>query len=465
MSKLWGGRFKIPTDQLASYLNNSITFDWRLAPHDIRGSISWAKALFQTKILTQDEYTLITEGLNTILTEVKDQSFDIQPQDEDVHTAIERRLGEIIGSPAGKLHTGRSRNDQVMTDFNLWLKETILIIDDLIIDLQKSLINRAKTDRDICLPGYTHFQRAQPVLLAHWWLSHFWPLQRDRQLLAHTYQLADVLPLGSGALSGSAFPIDRTNLARDLGFTNVSPNSIDAVSNRDAAASFLFIGATNAIHLSRLAEALILYSTAEFGFIDLSDAYTTGSSLMPQKKNPDTLELIRAKSGTILGRLTGFLAVLKSLPSAYDKDLQEDKPAVFESVDTMMMLLPIMTGIINTLSINPTRMRQAIDPAMYATELADYLVMKGIPFREAHHVIGKIVASAITTQQTIDQLSLEQFQEFHSAFKEDVKTIFDPQSAVKKRNSIGGTSPSAVAQQIILAEKTLETILIGNSPP
>ena len=460
MPNLWGGRFSIPTDQLVSLLNNSIPFDWRLAPYDIRGSTAWARSLQKAGILSEEEARRIVGGLTSIQNEVSENTFNISPQDEDVHSAIERRLGEMIGPLAGKLHTGRSRNDQVMADFNLWMKDSINLLAQYLKGLQNSLLNRAKRDHNVILPGYTHFQRAQPVLLSHWWLSHFWPLERDLLNLAHSYRLADVLPLGSGALAGTPFAIDRLALAKDLDFSTISLNSIDAVANRDAAISFLFFCTANSIHLSRLAEALILFSTAEFGFIELSDAYSTGSSLMPQKKNPDPLELIRAKSGPMLGRLTGLFAVLKGLPSAYDKDLQEDKPAVFGAADTVSVLLPVMTGILDTLTVNSTRMRMAIDPAMLATELADYLVIKGVPFREAHHVVGQIVAYSISIDQPIDTFSLEQFKNFHPSITQDVATVFDPRTAIEKRSLIGGTSPDSITHQIRLAEDALSEAFI-----
>ena len=326
--KLWTGRFSGSLDVLAARLNNSLPFDQRLALEDVRGSIAWARALARAGVLTEEEAGLILQGLETIQEEFNQAAFAYQDSDEDIHTAVERRLTELVGPVGGKLHTGRSRNDQVATDFCLWVQETALSLEKDLQGLQSVLVQRAEKDWGVILPGYTHFQQAQPVMLSHWWLSHFWALQRDRQRLQAVYCAARVMPLGSGALAGTSFPIDRFALASDLGFDRPTPNSLDAIANRDFAVEFLFWAALTGVHLSRMAEALILYSTSEFGFIVLADEYSTGSSLMPQKKNPDPLELARGQSGGLIGRLTGLLTTLKGLPSAYDKDLQEDKVPV-----------------------------------------------------------------------------------------------------------------------------------------
>jgi argininosuccinate lyase len=322
----------------------------------------------------------------------------------------------------------------------------------LLFALQSALVARAEQDLDIILPGYTHLQRAQPILLSHWWLSHFWPLAADRQRLLQLRQRTSVLPLGSGALAGTTYPVDRQELAVTLGFTDISPNSLYADSDRDFVAEYLFDAALIAVHLSRLSETLILYSTAEFGFVELSDAYSTGSSLMPQKKNPDPLELTRGKAGTMLGRLAGFLAVLKGLPSTYDKDLQEDKAPAFEASDTLGIMLPVITGCIQTLSVRPERMQAALDPAMLATDLADYLVMKGMPFRQAHHVVGQVVQQAKQGGKSISQLSLEEYKAISEAFGEDVYKVFDMAYSVAQRAVTGGTGPEAVKEQIIKAK-------------
>ncbi len=455
MKNLWGGRFASGTDPLAWQFNASISVDWRLAEVDIQGSLAWAKALSKAKVIEQPEMQKIVEGLQTVLAEVQADKFELQSSDEDVHTAIERRLTELIGPLGGKLHTGRSRNDQVATDFNLWLQQAITQVDEFLTQLQSALIKRAESDMGILISGYTHLQQSQPILLSHWWLSFFWPLARDRQRLDELRQRASVLPLGSGAMAGTPFPIDRQFLSDELGFSAISPNSIDAVSNRDAAAEFLFIASLLAVHLSKLAEALILFSTSEFGYIHLSDAYTTGSSLMPQKKNPDTLELTRGKAGTIIGRLTGLLAILKGLPSTYDKDLQEDKLPVFETYDNLCMMLPVMAGVLETLEVDAERMQANLNPAILATDLADYLVKKGIPFREAHSLAGQAVRIAEEKRTDLGLLPLETYQNISNVFEEDVFYVFDFSSAVEKKNIIGGTASEAVHNQLNKAKKSI----------
>ncbi|MBP7687447.1 MAG: argininosuccinate lyase [Thermoflexales bacterium] len=443
---LWGGRFTENLNELAAELNNSLPFDWRLADVDVRGSIAWAQAIANAGVITADEATQLVGGLRQILDEVHNNQLDFNTNDEDIHSLVERRLGEIVGAVAGKLHTGRSRNDQVATDFRLWLMETSDQVDQALHQLQSVLAARAESDWGINLPGYTHFQRAQPIALSHWWLSHVWALKRDRERLAEARQRTAVLPLGSGALAGTPFAIDREWLAQELGFNEVSMNSLDAVADRDFAAEFLFVAALIGVHLSKLAEALIVYSTAEYGFVELADAFSTGSSLMPQKKNPDTLELARGKAGTLIGQLTGLLATLKSLPSAYDKDLQEDKPAVFEAAKTLLTMLPVTAGAIRTLSVKADRMQAALDPAMLATDLADYAVAHGVPFREAHAIAGKAVRRAIELGIKLDQLPLSELQSINPVFDHDVATVFDFQAAIDRRKAIGGTG--AVRQQL-----------------
>ena len=453
---LWGGRFSGKMDPAAWRLNASLPFDQRLRLQDVRGSIAWAQALEKAGVLTSQESTQICAGLGTIRGEFENQVFAFQESDEDIHTAVERRLGELIGASAGKLHTGRSRNDQVATDLRLWLLEAISALDAALHDLQSVLVSRAESDLNILLPGYTHLQRAQPILLGHWWLSHFWPLQRDRERLSQVCARTAILPLGSGALAGTAFPVEREALAAALGFSKVSPNSLDAVSDRDFVAEFLFCAALIGIHLSKLAEAVVLFSSAEFGFFELSDAFSTGSSLMPQKKNPDVFELARGKAGTLLGCLTGLMATLKSLPSSYDKDLQEDKVAVFNTCDTLTTLLPVLAGALQTLSLRPERMRAAIDPGMLATDLADYLVQKGIPFRQAHTVAGQAVQLAGKLGKPLDALSLQEFQTLHPLIDSDVSIVFDPQQSVARRNAIGGTAPEAVQKQLQYAKTRVQ---------
>jgi argininosuccinate lyase len=453
--KLWTGRLSGSMDALAARLNNSLPFDQRLAQVDVRGSMAWARALAQAGIISEEEGGLILQGLETILEEFKQAAFVYQDSDEDIHTAVERRLTDMVGPVGGKLHTGRSRNDQVATDFCLWVQETSLDLEKDLVGLQSVLVQRAEKDWGVVLPGYTHFQQAQPILLSHWWLSHFWALQRDRERLHAVGRAARVMPLGSGALAGTSFPIDRFALASDLGFDAPSPNSLDAVSNRDFAAEFLFWAALLGVHLSRLAEALILYSTSEFGFIVLADEYSTGSSLMPQKKNPDPLELARARSGFLTGRLVGLLTTLKGLPSAYDKDLQEDKPPVFEAADALAVLLPVMGGLLSTLVVRGDWMRAAINPQVMATDLADYLVKRGVPFRQAHAAVGKAVRRADELNVSLAVLPLEEWQAIQPAFGSDLVEVFDPEVSVAQRAAFGGTAPKAVMEQLELAKKIL----------
>ena len=451
---LWGGRFSGKLNEQAFLLNTSLPFDKRLAIQDVKGSAAWAAAISQAGVLTQTESARIISGLETVEAEFEGGSFTFAPSDEDIHTAVERRLSELIGPLAGKLHTGRSRNDQVATDFRLWMLDNLPEMDATIAGLQSTLVTLAEKHQSTLMPGYTHLQRAQPITLAHWLLSHFWALQRDRERLADMRDRVAILPLGSAALAGTAFPIDREALAKALGFDAPAPNSLDAVSDRDFAAEYLFFTAMVGVHLSKLAENVILFTTVEFGFFELSDAFSTGSSLMPQKKNPDMFELVRGKAGTLIGLLTGILATLKGLPSTYDKDLQEDKVPVFQATDMLLAILPVLAGALETMTVNEKRMLNAIDASMLATDLADYLVHKGVPFREAHGIVGKAVHVAAEKGVSLDQLSLKEWQAV-SPFGADVKNVFDPLKSVEARNAIGGTSPQSVKEQIQKAKTTL----------
>lgn len=385
MSKLWGGRFAKQTDELVHQLNASLSFDRRFYAQDIIGSMAWARALVGAGVFASSEAETIVDGLAQVLQEFETEIFGFDESDEDIHTAVERRLTEIVGEVGGKLHTGRSRNDQVATDFRLWVMGAINELQEHLANLQEALIVSAEENLHLPMPGYTHLQHAQPVTWGHWLLSHFWPLVRDRERLAQVRLNTAVLPLGSAALAGTAYPVDRDWLAQELGFTAVSENSLDAVSDRDFAADFLYAAAMIGLHLSRLSEQLVLFSSAEFGFVRLDDGYSTGSSLMPQKKNPDTLELTRGKAGRLVGHLTGLLTTLKGLPSSYDKDLQEDKEPLFDAFDTLCLTVPIMAGLIRSLTLHPERMAAQLEPGLLATDLADYLVKRGVPFRQAHH--------------------------------------------------------------------------------
>lgn len=481
---LWHGRFSQKTNEDAFALNASISFDQRMAEQDVRGSIAWAKALHKADVLTAAEHAKIQAGLRQIEGEFQSQTFTFNPDDEDIHTAVERRLGEIIGPLAGKLHTGRSRNDQVATDFRLWLLDHIPALDSALADLQSALLERAESDlsplpsgekqgegkkllpsqgegwnggKAIIMPGYTHLQRAQPILLSHWWLSHLMPLKRDQARLAELVRRVAIMPLGSGALAGVPYPIDRVALAESLGFNAPSANSLDAVSDRDFAVEFLFVAALIGTHLSKLAEQMVLFTSAEFGFFELDDAYSTGSSLMPQKKNPDPFELTRGKAGTLLGYLIGLMATLKGLPSTYDKDLQEDKVPVFAAFDTLTAMLPVLAGALRTLTVNTARMEDTIDASMMATDLADYLVEREIPFREAHAISGEVVRASIEKEKPLDALTLDEFQSINAVFDEDVYQVFDAKVSIAKRAALGGTAPDAVKAQIERAKEELNS--------
>lgn len=453
--QLWGGRFAKETDQLVRRFNDSIGFDRRLWREDLDGSSVWAQGLARAGLLTAEEAAQIVDGLQRVAAEWEAGVFALQAGDEDVHTANERRLTELVGPVGGKLHTGRSRNDQVATDFRLWVKRAAQALAGQVRDLQAALLERATAEPDLPMPGYTHLQHAQPITWGHWLLSHFWPLARDRERLAQAARAADCLPLGAAALAGTAFPIDRVWLAQALGFAAVAPNSLDAVSDRDFAADFLYACTLIGLHLSRLAEQLILFSSAEFGFVRLDDAFSTGSSLMPQKKNPDTLELTRGKAGRLIGLLTGLLATLKALPSTYDKDLQEDKEAIFAAYDALELMLPVMAGLIATLQTRPERMAAQLEPGLLATDLADYLVKRGAPFREAHHLVGRVVQTAEQRGVPITALALEELQQISPLFAADVHTAFSVAGSLAARSAVGGTAPSAVQAQIAAARGSL----------
>jgi argininosuccinate lyase len=369
------------------------------------------------------------------------------PADEDIHTAVERRLGELIGPAAGKLHTGRSRNDQVATDLRLYLLGEMRSLDDALSQLQLAIVDSAEAHLGAIMPGYTHLQQAQPLLFSHWLMSFFWKFQRDRQRLDDAVQRTSICPLGSGALAGHPLGVDRQALAAELGFSGVAENSVDAVSDRDYVVEFLSWAALVQVHLSGLAEDLIIWSSREFGFVQVDEAYATGSSLMPQKRNPDSLELMRGKTGRIVGHLAGLLTTLKGLPSAYNKDLQEDKEALFDAIDTLAIEIPIAGGVIRTLKVNTGRMAEALDAATLATDLADYLVRRGVPFRQSHHLVGEAVRKADALGISLKELDLAEYQTIHPDFAADVYACFDPQASVEARDAIGGTSPAAVRTQ------------------
>jgi argininosuccinate lyase len=442
-------------DEIMWEFNASLSFDQRLYRADIRGSQAYARALVGTRILSREESDRIVSGLDKILEEFETNSFQFSPTDEDIHTAVERRLAELVGPVAGKLHTGRSRNDQVATDIRLHLLEQIDWLRESLTILMKTIVDQAQTHANVPMPGYTHLQPAQPVLFGHWLMSYFWMLQRDRERLDDVRQRTSILPLGASALAGNAFPIDCHALAADLGFDQIAQNSIDAVSDRDFIAEFLFWASLLQTHLSRLAEDLIVWSTPSFGLIEISEQYATGSSIMPQKRNPDSLELLRGKTGRLTGNLMALLTLLKGIPSAYDKDLQEDKEPLFDTIDTLALTLPVAAGVIGTLRIHPDRMTAALDDAMLATELADYLVAKGMPFRESHHIVGQVVRRAEELGHTLCEMPLPEYQAIDSHFAYDLYQALDVQRAIERRDVPCGTSRGALAAQITRARAQL----------
>ncbi|KAH9821299.1 L-Aspartase-like protein [Melampsora americana] len=446
--KLWGGRFTGATDPIMHEFNQSLSYDKRLYKADISGSIAYAMCLSRAGILSAEEADVIKRGLKEVETEWENGTFKPTADDEDIHTANERRLSEKIGKVAGKLHTGRSRNDQVATDMRIWLMEETEKIMYYLKDFITVITQRAEQEIDVLMPGYTHLQRAQPIRWSHFLMSHACAFTSDLSRLQDMVPRISVLPLGSGPLAGNPFSIDRELLLNDLRFNNLSVNSMHAVSDRDFVAEFLFWCTMTMIHMSRFAEDLIIYSSAEFGFVTLSDAYSTGSSIMPQKKNPDSLELLRGKSGRTFGQLSGFLMTLKGLPSTYNKDLQEDKEPMFDAADTIGSALRIFEGVITTMKINPNKLAGALSPDMLATDLAEYLVRKGVPFRETHHISGSAVKMAEQMGVPLSQLTLAQLQTICPLFTQDVADVFDYEKSVERRDVYGGTSRSAVLKQI-----------------
>ena len=454
---LWGGRFTSGADPSFAKFNNSFGFDRRLFAADVRASVAHCNGLVGAGVLSREEGDAINAGLQTILARGRDDAgyFD-ELESEDVHSFVEARLVELVGDAGRKLHTGRSRNDQVATDLRLWLREAI---DDLISQLiatQTALLDFAADNAAAVLPGYTHLQRAQPILLAHWCLAYFEMLARDRKRLRETRQRVNVLPLGAAALAGSSFPIDREVVARELGFEGVTRNSIDAVSDRDFCVEFVSACSLVMVHLSRLAEEVILYTTSEFGFFELSDAVATGSSLMPQKKNPDSMELVRGKAGRVFGHHAALLALLKGLPLAYNKDMQEDKEAIFDTFDTTLACLEVSALVLANVKLNEERMRAAASRGqMNATELADYLVRKGVAFREAHETVGRIVVKAIEKGVELGELSLDELRSFSSEIESDVFASLALEQTLASKSVVGGTAPERVTEALVAARKSL----------
>ncbi len=455
--KLWGGRFTGSADADFAEYNNSFRFDRRLFAADIRASVAHCNGLFHAGVLTRLEAEKIKNGLATIFKRADfDKNYFDDPS-EDVHSFIESKLVQLIGDTGRKLHTGRSRNDQVATAFRLWLRENVAELSRLAREVQRALVDLAAAHRDAVLPGYTHLQRAQPVLWAHWCLAYFEMIARDRERFDEVWRRINVMPLGSAALAGTSYEVDRESVANELGFDGISANSLDAVGDRDFAIDFTGAASILMMHLSRLAEDLIVYSTNEFGFIELGDAISTGSSLMPQKKNPDALELIRGKAARVFGHNLALLTLMKGLPLAYNKDMQEDKEAVFDTVDTVSGTLRVSAIVLRNIGINADRSREAaMKGYLNATELADYLVAKGVPFRTAHDTVGRAVLGGIEIGKELHEMSIAELREFSTEIVDDVREALSLESTLGSKNQIGGTSPERVAEALDAARGDLD---------
>jgi argininosuccinate lyase len=454
---LWGGRFTGRPDPSFAEFNNSFGVDRRLFEVDVRASVAHCNGLVGAGVLASDEGDRIKSGLNSILDRGMNSSDYFNEVDsEDVHSFVEARLVELIGDAGRKLHTSRSRNDQVATDLRLWLRDAIDQLSASALDTQVALLEMAEKNSATVMPGYTHLQRAQPILFAHWCLAYFEMLSRDRERLSEIRKRVNVMPLGSGALAGASFAIDRNAVAEELGFDGVSRNSVDAVSDRDFCVEFAAACSLIMVHLSRLAEEIILYSTTEFGFFELSDAVATGSSLMPQKKNPDSMELVRGKAGRVFGDTLALLTILKGLPLAYNKDMQEDKEAVFDAFDATGRSLEVSALVLRNVSLNEGRMREGASKGMMnATELADYLVRKGMPFREAHETVGRIVVRAIERGVELQELSLDELRSTSALIDEDIREALSLEKTLESKRQTGGTSPARVSEALAAARKSV----------
>ncbi len=455
--KLWGGRFFKEPDSLFSDFTSSLSFDRWLFREEIEVDLAWVRALYKAGILSVEEKEKLQLALRECREEMEKGLFNFLPTDEDIHTAIERRLQEKVGDLGGKLHTGRSRNDLAVTVLRLFLKRKIAEVNNLIFQLLKAILKRAREEKEIIMPAYTHLQPAQPVLFAHYLMAYFWMIKRDFDRLVSCNKKMDYLPLGSAAATGTPYPIDRESLAKELGFAHLSDNSVDAVSDRDFVVHFLSQISILMMHLSRLAEELILWSTEEFGYIELDDAYTTGSSVMPQKKNPDAAELVRGKAGRVFGHLFALLTTLKGLPLSYNRDLQEDKEGLFDALEVVEGSLQVMKGMIETLKIKKESFQKALERGfLEATEAADYLVGKGVNFRQAHEIVGKVVSYALEQNKTLTSLSLDEWRRFSSLFEDDLFEFISLKAALNRRNVYGGTSPEALKVQLEQAEKIIK---------
>jgi argininosuccinate lyase len=456
-NQMWGGRFASGPAAIMEAINASIAFDRKLYAQDIRGSLAHADMLAQTGIISTTDQQQIAHGLNTILVEIETGEFEFSTRLEDIHMNVEARLAELIGAAAGRLHTARSRNDQIAVDFRLWVKRELERTAAALRGLIGVFLDRAEEHAATVMPGFTHLQTAQPVTFGHHCMAYVEMFGRDLSRTRDAIARMDESPLGAAALAGTGFPIDRHHTAAALGFRDPTRNSIDSVSDRDFALEFLALAAIAATHLSRLAEEIVIWSTPQFGFVRLSDAFSTGSSIMPQKKNPDAAELVRAKTGRVNGHLLALLTVMKGLPLAYSKDMQEDKEAVFDAAETLDLMLAAMTGMVGDLTVNTAAMKKAAGSGYAtATDLADWLVREaGLPFREAHHVTGRAVALAESKKLPLDKLSLDELQAIHSAITDQVYAVLSVQNSVKSRTSFGGTAPSQVRRQVRYWRKRL----------
>lgn len=455
-NKVWGGRFKEKTDKIVDSFNASISYDRRLYSQDIAGSRAHCRMMAKQKIISEKEASKILAALSEIENEMDRGEFSFFEAYEDIHSAVEKALIEKIGILGEKLHTGRSRNDQVSLDLRLYVREAIEKVNLLIREMQKVLTDLAEKNIDLVLPGYTHLQRAQPVLLSHHLLAYVEMLKRDRQRLQENLTRVNILPLGSAALAGATFKLDRDMVAKELGFRAISDNSMDAVSDRDFVLDFLFAASTLMMHLSRLSEEIVIWSTQEFNFIKLPDQLCTGSSIMPQKKNPDLPELIRGKTGRVYGHLMALLTTMKGLPLTYNKDMQEDKESLFDAVDTVEKCLMVMTRLLKELSFNKKVMKNAIDKGyLVATDLADYLVGRGLTFRKAHQIVGEMVLYAMGQKKEFNQLTLDEMNRFSKEIENDVYAWLDPVQCVERRNLPGGTAPEQVKKSIKKAKREI----------
>ena len=457
-NQMWGGRFASGPAAVMEAINASIGFDRKLYAQDIRGSIAHSEMLAETGIISADDQKKVAHGLNTILSEIEAGTFEFSARLEDIHMNVEARLADLIGPSAGRLHTARSRNDQVALDFRLWVKEELQRTDAALVRLIEAFLDRAQDHAATVMPGFTHLQTAQPVTFGHHCMAYVEMFARDLSRVRDAIERMDESPLGAAALAGTGFAIDRHRTARALGFREPTRNSIDSVSDRDFALEYLSLAAICATHLSRLAEEIVIWSTPQFGFVRLSDQFSTGSSIMPQKKNPDAAELVRAKTGRVNGHLIALLTVMKGLPLAYSKDMQEDKEAVFDAAETLDLMLAAMTGMVGDMEINAASMKRAAGSGYStATDLADWLVREaGLPFREAHHVTGRAVAAAEARKVSLERLSLEELQEIDSRITADVFGVLSVAASVKSRSSFGGTAPQEVRRQVRYWRKRLK---------